>query len=309
LIVFAVSLLIRFLLQHNVEADIGVNVTFYELLFGFLFCWLIWIGCLVACVFSFRRIAPEGIKNRWKRICALAGIVFNSIGLILYSVASISLYSEFPTIKKTNPDPATAKMYAAARQQRKSESEMVDKASEVFQTNFKQHLAEYSESIAVITNPPVLNMDRVESRDDLKLRETKVQNYIEQSKTFETYCDQVPEMFGEELQKLGASEKFQYSSVEKFNKIFSGDGELHSLRVTDVKLGEAYLKTLKFLDQNWGKWEWTDGHPHLRLKGHDLVEDYNDLIGEVNRLRSSELESQSDLLKKIAEAKKHSTLK
>lgn len=129
---------------------------------------------------------------------------------------------------------------------------------------------------AELSNPPVLDMALVKSKEDLEARKKVVSEFIRASKELQYFCDSATDAYGRELLKLDLTPEARDASLKKFIETVQGmNPTIKALRKADVRRGEAMLKLLTFLDASWGKWEYSLKTHRLQFNVVKLLDDYN----------------------------------
>jgi hypothetical protein len=222
-------------------------------------CWLIWSAGLVLGIVALGRRKTEGRAGVSAR--AFFGLTLNVLflGATIWGAA---------TAAKTNG--ANAKVAGETLQKG-----LAAHADRVFAANALALKKKYEVATAALTNPPVLDVITVKSREDLRAREQVISEYITASKNMRDFYSNAAEIYRQEL----LAQKVAPETLEEYLKSFNTDVEdtdstSTALRKADVHLGEAMLKLIALLETNWGKWQYSSEEHRLRFGETNLASDY-----------------------------------
>src|SRR5207249_4786361 len=119
-----------------------------------------------------------------------------------------------------------------------------------------------------LTNPPVLDMTLVKSKEALQAREEIIEDYITASKDLQDFANNVFDVYREELLKHKLTPAAREASLEKFYQSLRGiNPTIEAVRAADVRRGKAMLKVARILKENWGKWEFKPQTEVLEFQG------------------------------------------
>ncbi len=147
---------------------------------------------------------------------------------------------------------------------------------------------------AALTNPPVLDVALVKSREELQMREEVIREYIAASKDLRDFCDNATETYRQELLNHKLTPETREAALKKFvQKVQGKNPTIVALRKADVRRGEAMLNVLTFLEANWGQWSTRPETDRLRFKETKLSDGYKqanqelkDVSAEIVRLQA-----------------------
>jgi len=225
-------------------------------------CWLIWLAGLMLGIVALSRRKTEGRAGVTGRV--FFGLTLNVLLL------SVTIWGT-AIAAKTNRD--NAKVAGEALQKR-----LAAHADHVFAAYGLDLKRKYEVAGASLTNPPVMDVSNVKSREDLQAREQVISDYITASKNMQEFSANSAQIYRQELlaQKVAPETLEEY--LKKFNQeVKDPDSTFAALRMVDVQLGETMLKLIAFLDTNWGKWHFSAEENRLRFSGTNLASDYSRL--------------------------------
>jgi len=285
LIVFAAGIGERNGGQHLVMWSIIVAV-----------CWLVWIAGLALGIMALRRRKiEEGSKGVSGR--AFVGISFNALflGLTIWVAVCVAIMETDITRMRDK----TATDEAAAARAKVGDGEALQKqlaayADSAFVANVGELQKKYQMAGAALTNPPVLDVALMKSREELQTREEVIREYITASEDLRDFCDNSIEAYRQELLNHKLTPETREASLKTFvQKVQGKNPTIMALRKADVRRGEAMLKLLTLLEANWGKWEYGPKTDRLQFKETKLSDDYKhayqelqDVSAEVVRLQA-----------------------
>jgi hypothetical protein len=258
-------------------------------------CWLVWIAGLALGIMALRRRKTEGRKGVSGR--AFVGISLNALflGLTIWVAVRVAIMQ----VKITGWRDKTATDEAAAARAKVGDGEALQKqlaayADRAFVANVYELQKKYQMAGALLTNPPVLNVAPVKSREELQAREEVVREYIAASKDLRDFCDNSTEAYRQELLNHKLTPETREAALKTFvQKVQGKNPPIAALRKADVRRGEAMLKLLTLLEANWGKWEYSPKTDRLQFKETKLSDDYKhayqelqDVSAEIVRLQA-----------------------
>jgi len=175
-----------------------------------------------------------------------------------------------------------------------TQNQLAAYADRAFVANVRELQKKYQTAGAALTNPPVLDMAPVKSKEDLQAREEVVTEFIAASKELRDFCRNAPEAYRQELLNHKLTPATREASLKKFVQSLHGTNPtVVALREADVRRGEAMLKLIKFLEAHWGKWEYRPETDRIRFQETKHPEDYDranqelkDISTEVMRLQA-----------------------
>ena len=158
---------------------------------------------------------------------------------------------------------------ASSAQEMNAKVTLLQAVSKEFGLRTKELAKKYESSWAALTNPPVLDMASVKSREELLVREEKVGQFIADSKALLEIADHGTELYEQELLKHDLPRRLREASVKGFAQSFSNSTSptLLAMRHADVRRGEAILKVVNLLDGTWGQWEYIPPARELSIPG------------------------------------------
>lgn len=247
-------------------------------------CWLIWIAGLVLGIKALRRRKTEGHKGVSGR--AFVGITLNVflLGLTIWG----AVVAAWMMVQITRLRNQAAADEAAAGKARVSDGEalqlqLATNANTAFVSNALALQKKYLITGAALTNPPVLDMALVKSKEDLQTREEAVHQFIAVSKDMRDFCDNAIETYRQELLNHKLTPEMREASLNAFiEKVQGVNPTLMALRRADVRRGEATLNVLAYLEDKWGRWEYLPEKNRLRFSDTKLSEGYNRANQELN---------------------------
>ena len=195
-------------------------------------------------VYALRIAKVEGRKGIFGR--AVTGLVFNILFLVVTLVAlGGSIY--VATLL------ASQKGNQAADEKRTHELSLLrDRATGDFAAKVKAMMTRYRDSAMALTNPPVLDFARVKTREDLKNRESVVEEYLASCRDLEVLAEKGPELYRKELETVQLPTRMIDATVKTFAKTFRSSAPSDPVvRKTEVRTGETMLKILTFVDDDW----------------------------------------------------------
>jgi hypothetical protein len=248
-------------------------------------CWLIWSSGLVLGIVALCRRKTEGRAGVSGR--AFFGLTFNALllGVTIWGAA---------TATKTNGH--NAKVAGESLQKG-----LAAHASHVFVANALALKKKYEADGAALTNPPVLDMSSVKSREDLQAREQVIREYIASSKNMRDFNANAEETYRQELLAQKVAPETLDENLKMFHQeVKDTDLTSTALREADVQLGEAMLKLIVLLETNWGKWQYSSEENRLRFGETNLASNYSRLSRDLKvvSIEMQQLEADGEKLRR-----------
>jgi hypothetical protein len=227
-------------------------------------CSLFFAGGLVLGIKALRRMKTEGRKGILGR--ALTGMVLNGLLLcVSICLTGICIYVSELLAKQKEKEASDNQKYEAA----------MKGLNLGFGLQVKKIQTQYESSWAALTNPSVLDMAAVENKEELKLREKKVAEFVAACNAFREFSENPTEVYRQELLKQPLSPKARERLLKDFAKSNSGKNpQIIALRQADVRRGEALLNVVTFLGATWGQWEYFPATKEIRFKRTAEAEEY-----------------------------------
>ncbi len=264
-------------------------------------CWLIWVAGLVLGIMALRRTKTEGRKGVSGR--ALIGVTLNLLFLgvtIWGAVLLVRLESELKKMQNKSAENEAEKVRARVGGGEALQKELASYADQAYVADILELQKKYQTSGAALTNPPVLDMTLVKSKEDLQARKEVIIEFITASKDLRDFCERAPDFYRQELMKHKLTPETREASLKKFVQSLKGKNEtIAALREADVRRGKAMLTPIMLLEANWGKWRYIPETGHLRFQGAKLSDDYNQANQELKDINT-------EIMRLQAEAKKWS---
>jgi threonine/homoserine/homoserine lactone efflux protein len=251
-------------------------------------CWLVWIVGLALGIIALRRRKNEGRKGVSGR--AVIGVTLNVLflGVTIWIAVAVA----WMETKITRMRDKAATEEAAATRAKVGDGEALQKqlaayADSAFVANVAELQMKYQMAGAALTNPPVLDVASVKSREELPPREEVIRDYIAASKDLRDFCDNATEAYRQELLNHKLAPEIREASMKAFiQRVQHKNPTIVALRKADVRRGEAMLKMLTFLDANWGQWEYRPETDRLQFKETKMSEDYYRAYQELQEISS-----------------------
>jgi hypothetical protein len=182
---------------------------------------------------------------------------------------------------------------------------MIVKAAQAFKTEAAKAQAEYFAAYAVLTNPPILNMAQVTNKFTLHSRETKVKEYLVASIRFQDFGDHFIEHLDEQTRTNIPDESIRKVLHEGFASSWEKVQPQRTMaREAEVRRAQDYLKALKLLEANWGKWQWETNDSVLVLEGNGLTLEYNEIVRDISACRVEEVKAHNAAAASLSESPK-----
>jgi len=253
---------------------------------------LFFAGGLVLGIKALRRMKYEGRKGIMGR--ALTGAALNGLLLclvIVLSGASTYLWELTAKLKA---------QIASAAQETNAKVALLQAVSQEFGSKMKDLAKKYESSWAALTNPPVLDMASVKSREELKVRREMVDEFIAESKALLDIAEHGTELYRQELLKHDLPRELREAGVKGFAQSFSNSNTrtLIAMRHADVRRGEAILKVVNLLEETWGQWEHLPATRKLQFQDAAQAAEYNAAMKELNQATEETLGLQRQISQK-----------
>jgi hypothetical protein len=241
---------------------------------------LIWIAGLVLGIKALRRRKTKGRKGVSGR--AFVGITLNVLFLGLTIWGAVFAASIIAERDKAAEDEAAA-VRAKVGDGEALQKQLAANADGDYKESLLDLQKNYERAGAALTNPPVLDMALLKSKEDLQTREEIVREFIAASKDMRDFCDNAIETYRQALLNHKLTPETREASLKAFiQKVQGVNPTIMALRRADVRRGEAMLNLLTYLEDNWGQWEYRPEKKQLRCKDTKVLDGYNRANQELN---------------------------
>jgi len=246
-------------------------------------CSLFFAGGLALGFKALRAIKVEGRKGIYGR--ALTGMAFN--GLFLATALFLMGFGIYVLELKAG----LKKQEASDAQKVKEMAALRDTATTDFGLKVEQWKKNYRSAGAALVEAKVLDMASVKSREDLKVREQVVGDFISATKAMEELAEHGSELYDQELGKRNLPRRFREANVKEFAKSFSSKAFPNvASRQAEVRWGEAMLKVFAILDEAWGQWKYLPATQQLEFQDERKNEEYNAAALELSQAGAESIE-------------------
>jgi len=247
---------------------------------------LFFAGGLVLGIKGLRRMKVEGRKGITGR--ALTGVVLNGLLFcLMIFLTGVGVFVVQVTAKQKEQE-------ASAAQKRKEMVALRDSLTAEFGLKVKELVRKYQSTGTALINLPVLDMAPVKSREELKVREKMIGEFIAASKALQDLTEHGTELYQQELLKHKLPRTLREASVKIFAESFSAASNPQNIprRQAEVRRGEAMLKVVTILDGAWGQWELLPATQKLEFKHPTQAAEYNAAVKEFSQANEESLRLQ-----------------
>ncbi len=262
-------------------------------------CWSVWVAGLVLGMMALRRRKTEGRKGVSGR--AFTGMTLNLLflGVTIWGVVMVvGMEAEIRQFSNKTAETEAEKARAKVGDGEALQKELAAYANRAFVANVLELQKKYQTSGAALTNPPVLDLGLVKSKEDLQAREEVISEFITASKNLRDFCDGAPDIYRQELLKHKLTPETREASLKKFVESLRGmNPTIVALRKADVRRGKAMLKLITLLEANWGKWDYKPETDQVQFQGTRLSEDYNRANQELKDVTTESMQLQAEVKK------------
>ncbi len=259
---------------------------------------LIYAGGVAAGIAGLRRMKEEGRRGILAR--ALSGLALNgvSLGLMLWLTGFLihdaqRAAGERERVAELEAQQWTARVGGGAA----LEKALVDHASQNFALALRELQKKYDSAWAALTNPPVLDMALVKSREELRARAEAVGRLIKAGRDLQEFTKNMPEIYQRELGKHKLSPAARAADLQQFvDAIAAVNPTLIALRDAEVRQAEALLRVVRLLGETWGRWEYRPATQDFHFQEAGPADDFNLAYQEFKEL-SGEAQSLQEQLR------------
>ena len=299
----------------------GETRRWFSLIVGAISCLLILVSLVLAIIalFTTRRFGRQGVFGP-----ALGGLITN---LILVMLALLSI----PALNKAK---ARAKASAEAQQamrelQEESKKELRGekqaqplserlgkaqrameglaaqsggeraralKASGQYLQRMQQVTKAYSDDLKDLQENRVLDVSRVEDKQQLDGRKEIVRKFMNSNEQFRNFSSNSANIYQEELEKANVSRSTLMNELAAFlNSSGKTRPMVLAIRETDRRIGSAMLGALDLLEEHWGKWTYNSEKARVLFAGTNTLARYNAFMREINAAAAEQKRLQQQL--------------
>ena len=218
---------------------------------------VIYAGGVAAGIAGLRRMKEEGRRGILAR--ALSGLALNgvSLGLMLWLTGFLIHDAQRAAGEREHAAELEAQQWTARVGGGAAlEKALVGRASQNFALALRELQKKYDSAWAALTNPPVLDMALVKSREELRTRAEAVDRLIKAGRDLQEFTKNMPEIYQRELRKHKLSPAARAADLQQFvDAIAAVNPTLIALRDAEVRQAEALWRVVRLLGETWGRWE------------------------------------------------------
>lgn len=248
-----------------------------------ILCSAIWLSGLILggiALYASKRVGRKSILGR-----ALTGLILDAIllGAIVCVIVVVCLPAWNELAKKNRDKKSQAAFKTAAKTYKDKLIETMDR---------------YRSASAALTNPPVLDISLIKTREDLEVRMLNVSNYINVCREVREVTKYRMSMFAQQITRPEITEEDRNIAMRAFEeKYVSANSTVIQLREVEVRLGHAISRMLGNLDDNWGKWEYDAKDDMIKFKGSSLPRQYVQAKNDFDEANSEFIRLQEEVRK------------
>jgi DNA polymerase III gamma/tau subunit len=174
------------------------------------------------------------------------------------------------------------------------EKELASYAARGFAGKVIELQKRYQTSGAGLTNPPVMDMSLVRTKEDLEERKETISDFISASEELRNFCEDAPSFYREELLNHKLSPQAREASLKQFTQSLRGiNGAVVALRESDVKRGKIMLSIIELLKDNWGKWQYKPELDGVQFQNLATSRDYDRVLKHLDEAVAEEMRLQN----------------
>ena len=145
----------------------------------------------------------------------------------------------------------------AASEGASGDTALLAKASAAYLQKLQPVMKEYGDAVKSLMEPPILNLDGVERREQLQARRVLVQRFLAVNEKLAAFTANPEKRFREELEKGSVPAKTVEAALAGYRKSAASQADVAAkIRNDDRRMGNALLGMLDVLDANWGRWSY-----------------------------------------------------
>jgi hypothetical protein len=163
----------------------------------------------------------------------------------------------------------------------KGEEALVAQAGSAYLQKAQDLTKEFTVALKGMAEPPVLDMRGVEKQEDLETKRVAVRNFLAANEKFKAFFASGDARMKEELVKLNISERMTESCLKGFRSKEYIRAGVVKIRETDVRIGNATLGAIDVLDENWGKWKYSEEKKMVLFGDQATLDKYNAFMAEL----------------------------
>lgn len=279
---------------ENSDADEALAKSDTIALAGFVSAALIWSAGLTFAVRAFRQSKSVRQTRTWPIASILLNSFFTCISL---TALSIFAWEQIHLAqRKQESRQSAAKINSSFKETQTRQLELAALASAGFTSKILELQNHYERTGAALTNPPVLDLSAVKTKDDLQRRRELIEKHIAASAALLDFSKDATNTLKRELLKYPLAPRIRTSILQGFlERTQSAAPEILALRETDLHMAKAMLDIINFLIEKRGEWESGPDECCAQFRDPDLQKDYQKRMDEIDLLSRQTLELQTDV--------------
>jgi hypothetical protein len=258
------------------------------------------LGCIG--LFGIRRHGKRGLL--WH---ALVGTILNGLLAVagcagVYAVIEIKRESRSAASQDESRFMATLEqiqngrrlLYEVAR----NETGDTARAAEALLKIMKKEeilMSSYFERMKPLMTVQVLDTSGVGTIDALQERRKLVQQFLEANNRLCTFCQNIETDYRTELQDREVSPAMIEKQLKAVRMRPEAGQPLTGIWKANVEWSELELKALDLLEIHWGDWRYDASLKQTIFTDQSLIEEYNKLVSEINRVDRERKQLKNDL--------------
>lgn len=222
---------------------------------------------------------PKGEGRRGSLAYAVSGALLNTLllGFMLWLTGFLMLESRRAArLWEDAADQEARQVAAVVGDGPALEKALEAAASRNFAAALRARQKDYDSAWSALTNPPVLDMTLVKNSADLQARAKAARRLIDTASDLLDFAQTTPDLYRRELQRHKLSPQAREAEWQQFmGQLSAVNPSIIALRRAQVRQGEALLRLLRLLDDNWGNWEYQPAARTFHFQNTKLTADYS----------------------------------
>jgi len=169
---------------------------------------------------------------------------------------------------------------------------LVVQAVRSYQQRLLAAAAGHAATAAAMQAAAVLDMKDVTQREQLESRRGVVRRFLASNDALTSLLTNEAASFAQEMARLNLPPEKMQSELKAFQSGIRDKELTLRLGETDQRIGSSLLGALDFLDESWGKWNYSREQRLVQFGAPGALEKYNDFLGAIEAAQKEQTELQ-----------------
>ena len=160
---------------------------------------------------------------------------------------------------------------------------------------------DYYTHLKSLKDAQVLDMKGVNQKEELEARKTLVRQFIAANEQLKSLFANAETLYKQELARVNLSQPAMDVQLAKYRRGAAANEQAMKIRDADTRIGNSLLDALNFLDENWGKWNYSSDQKRVVFSDQQADGRFHQLLAALD----SAAQEQAQLNEQLVSAQRH----